>query len=158
MTKEYLHVEVKHLTRKPGIDGNPGPDSLEKRAEANVRRYLGEKANRYMVERARANVDIVFRLNSRSEKDGLAAAPQSLVPSPRPHAEWLLAWFLRKAQRDGVLGDIEEEFVTDKLPTLCRRSAVLWYWGMVIKSLWPCIWAFLRRALGIALLVKKLGP
>jgi hypothetical protein len=68
--------------------------------------------------------------------------------------EWLLAWFMDKARRDEVLGDIKEEFLTDKLAALGQRSAKLWYWTQIMKSIWPFLRAWLLRALTIAMLVK----
>ena len=57
----------------------------------------------------------------------MAAACQAAMRPPAL-AEWLLAWFMSKAQRDDVLGDLEEEFLTDKLPrarAACGEALVL---------------------------------
>ena len=53
--------------------------------------------------------------------------------------------FMSKAQRDDVLGDLEEEFLTDKLPVLGPRAARLWYWSQIVKSIWPLVRAALLR-------------
>lgn len=74
----------------------------------------------------------------------MAAACQAAMRPPAL-AEWLLAWFMSKAQRDDVLGDLEEEFLTDKLPVLGPRAARLWYWSQIVKSIWPLVRAALLR-------------
>lgn len=82
------------------------------------------------------------------------------MPQTPSGGEWLLAWFMEKASRDDVLGDLEEEYLTDRLPALGRRSATVWYWGGIAKSVWPFLRAWLRRAFTLALLirvVRKLG-
>ena len=60
----------------------------------------------------------------RAYLDGLAAASADRgVETARreiavPNGEWLLAWLMSKAQREELLGDLEELFRQDKVPTL----------------------------------------
>jgi hypothetical protein len=99
-----------------------------------------------------------------TELDMLAAVPQTPSGSPTglmpPRAEWLLAWCMRKEQRDDVLGDLEEMFLNDKLPVLGSRAALVWYWWQIGKSIWPFIKAFVVRGLaGVAVtaVLRRLG-
>ncbi len=42
---------------------------------------------------------------------------------------------LRGEERDVILGDLDEEYQTDILPSQGRAAAARWYWGQVISSL-----------------------
>ncbi|HJU74513.1 MAG TPA: permease prefix domain 2-containing transporter [Gemmatimonadaceae bacterium] len=65
------------------------------------------------------------------------------VTVPRT-AAWLLGWLLTDANRDGVLGDLTEEFALrarrDSLPNASR-----WYWRQVVRSLPRFFWSGFRR-------------
>ncbi len=57
--------------------------------------------------------------------------------SPPAAARYLLRLFLRRDEREFILGDLEEEYRTDVLPRLGPRAARRWYWSQVLRSLRP---------------------
>ena len=68
------------------------------------------------------------------------------VIQPPRFAEWLLAQSLQGADRDAVLGDLQEEFTTCIAPSRGIAVARWWYRQQVARSLVPlCIRAW-RRA------------
>ena len=72
----------------------------------------------------------------------------------RPSAEWLLAWVMTKEQREDVLGDLLQEYLTDKVPVHGPRWAKVWFWSQIARSFWPFLRAGVQRAITVAMLVK----
>lgn len=55
-------------------------------------------------------------------------------PQPPPLAVWLLARFLPDGDREAFLGDLEERFHTDVLPTHGPSAARRWYWRETLTA------------------------
>ena len=51
---------------------------------------------------------------------------------PPPLAEWLLASFAPKRIREGLLGDLQEEYLRFAVPELGLARARRWYWRQVL--------------------------
>jgi putative ABC transport system permease protein len=60
------------------------------------------------------------------------------VTPPPVWARRLLECVLPPAERDFVIGDLEEQF-SARLQRVGRARAVAWYWGEVVRSLWPML-------------------
>jgi hypothetical protein len=73
------------------------------------------------------------------------------VIQPPRFAEWLLAQSLQGADRDAVLGDLQEEFTTCIAPSRGIAVARWWYRQQVARSLVPlCIRAWRRASVARA--------
>jgi Kef-type K+ transport system membrane component KefB len=83
-----------------------------------------------------------------------ALAPSDLSRPPRL-AKFLLLLIPRR-NRESLLGDLEEEYVTIAFPEYGARLARLWYWWQVVASVMPLLWAQLKRVLGLAWLLKHI--
>jgi hypothetical protein len=59
----------------------------------------------------------------------------SVVPLPPPITTYLL-WYLPKARRETVMGDLEEEYAT-VYRAFGKRKALLWYYTQVLTSFGP---------------------
>jgi hypothetical protein len=59
-------------------------------------------------------------------------------PQPPTNAEFILHLLLKKDERDAVIGDLLERY-PKKVERFGERRAKLWFWGEVIRSLWPLI-------------------
>ena len=80
------------------------------------------------------------------------------ISSDTPRIGELAMWFicLNKDAREALLGEMSEGFAT-LVSKRGRKTAVTWYWWMVIRSAGPLLWAALVRVVALRALVKKLG-
>ena len=76
----------------------------------------------------------------------------SRKPTGVPRTARFLLLLTPKSYREGLVGDLEEEFHTIVLPRYGGRLAQLWYWEQVACSLWPLIWDLLKRAAGLTII------
>jgi hypothetical protein len=74
--------------------------------------------------------------------------------STAPPLPKFLLLLVPKKNREHLLGDLEEEYRTVVLPEYGLRRAQWWYWEQVFISLWPFLWAILKRLAGMALFWK----
>ena len=59
--------------------------------------------------------------------------------SPPALARWLLRRALDGPARSAIVGDLDEEFATFKVPELGARAARRWYWRQAILSIVACV-------------------
>jgi hypothetical protein len=71
-----------------------------------------------------------------------------------PKAAKFILLLIPKRYREGLVGDLDEEFSTIVLPKCGQRKACFWYWWQVGAILVPILWAQLKRLAGLALLWK----
>jgi hypothetical protein len=64
---------------------------------------------------------------------------------------WLLGRFVSERDREAVMGDLAEEYA------LRARSASLWYWGQVYRSIPPMVWCSVRRGHWLSTLSVAMG-
>lgn len=62
-----------------------------------------------------------------------------------PAAAKFLLLLIPKKNREGLLGDLEEEYHTIVLPEYGLWAARRWYWWQVCISIGPLIWAKVKR-------------
>jgi hypothetical protein len=85
---------------------------------------------------------------------GVARAVSSAVP---PRFPKFLLLLIPKKNREYVIGDLEEEFHTILVPEYGYRIARCWYWAQVLAAFVPMLWDQLKRASGLAVVLKLLG-
>jgi hypothetical protein len=56
-----------------------------------------------------------------------------------------------------LIGDLKERFTETILPAYGRFLACVWYWWQVGISVFPFLARFLKRVLGITILLKLIG-
>jgi hypothetical protein len=78
----------------------------------------------------------------------------AVVAKARPIPPLLL---IPKKNREYVIGDLEEEFHTILVPEYGYRIARCWYWAQVLAAFVPMLWDQLKRASGLAVVLKLLG-
>ena len=66
--------------------------------------------------------------------------------APPALARWLLRRALDGATRSAIVGDLDEEFATFKVPQLGARAARRWYWRQTILSMAACLRAAAERS------------
>src|SRR5262249_12728136 len=65
-----------------------------------------------------------------------------------PCTATFLLLLIPKKDRENLVGDLEEEFLTILLPRYGARRARIWYWEQVILSLGPILWVQFKRLAG----------
>jgi len=80
--------------------------------------------------------------------------PANLSNCPPRCARFLLL-LVPKRNREYLLGDLEEEYLTIVLPEYGDRLARLWYWWQVAISIAPLLWTQIKRTAGFVLLWKR---
>jgi hypothetical protein len=74
---------------------------------------------------------------------------------PPKFAQYLLYLFMKKKERDGLLGDLQQEYV-EVLANFGHWRAKVWYYKQVFSSLRPLIARGIVKLTAIAALVKLL--
>jgi len=74
-------------------------------------------------------------------------APQR-SPSPPLNAEYILHLFLKADERDALIGDLLERY-SGKCEHFGERRAKVWFYGEVLRSLWPLLKRLIARASGL---------
>ena len=69
-------------------------------------------------------------------------------------AQEILYFILPKKDRDSLLGDLREEYITKIIPTMGPRKAHAWYWKQVIWSIAPVLRGQVYSLLRISIIVK----
>lgn len=84
------------------------------------------------------------------------AAQETPEPQPSPplNAEFLLQMFVRREDREHVIGCMEEDFRTRVLPRYGYWRAIAWYWWEVTWTVLYYVWDHARRLVGFGLLAK----
>jgi hypothetical protein len=80
-----------------------------------------------------------------------------VVSSAPPRFPKFLLLLIPKKNREYVIGDLEEEFHTILVPEYGYRTARCWYWAQVLAAFLPIVWDQLKRASGLAVVLKLLG-
>jgi hypothetical protein len=83
----------------------------------------------------------------------LQTSPPDEARTPRI-AKFVLLLVPRK-NREYLLGDLEEEYLTILLPDFGLRAAQFWYWCQVLSIIRPFLWAGFKRFAGFVLLWKS---
>ena len=76
------------------------------------------------------------------------------VSSGPNSAKFLLFLIVPRHNREHLIGDLEEEYATIILPDYGERKAKFWYWWKVITCIAPSAWAWVKRILTVALLLR----
>jgi hypothetical protein len=74
--------------------------------------------------------------------------PSDCSPRPPLNAEYALQLFLRGDERDAVIGDLLERYA-GKHERFGERRAKLWFYGEVVRSLWPLLKRLAAKAGGL---------
>jgi transcriptional regulator with XRE-family HTH domain len=82
-----------------------------------------------------------------------ASTPREREVSVPLAASYLLDLFLPKKHREGLVGDLEEEFRTKIEPRYGRKAACFWFWKQVISEVGPGLYLrmvtnLVRRMIG----------
>jgi DNA-binding CsgD family transcriptional regulator len=101
---------------------------------------------------ASTRIDLMLRLYYPERISSTAAQPEQ---EPPRSAKFLLILLLSKSNREHLLGDLEEEYRTVLLPEYGPAKARFWYWWQALSSLAPLLWAQLKQAVGLALLLRR---
>ena len=75
------------------------------------------------------------------------------------HAEFVVRLFLLPMDAEALLGDLEESFRKIEA-RFGRRKARFWFWWQTARSIWPLLFAFVKRAAlwsVVGKLLSKLG-
>src|SRR2546425_2003462 len=76
------------------------------------------------------------------------------VSSAPPRFPRFLLLLIPKKNREYLVGDLEEEFHTILVPEYGYRIARCWYWAQVLAAFLPILWEQLKRASGLAVVLK----
>jgi Bacterial RNA polymerase, alpha chain C terminal domain len=71
-------------------------------------------------------------------------------PHPPKYGEFLLYLFLKRKDRENVIGDLVEEYSTIILPKFGVLKASLWFWKQVASSIMPLLWPRMKRLAQLA--------
>ncbi|MCG8432575.1 MAG: hypothetical protein MJA83_00915 [Gammaproteobacteria bacterium] len=88
-----------------------------------------------------------------AEHGGVARGPCQQPPM-LANAEFLLCLFLPWEVCEGIIGDLEEEFLTCVLPRHGLRRALFWYRWQVFWTVLDALYGHARRLVGIKALAK----
>lgn len=98
---------------------------------------------------------ILFTRGTKARLAGRKLARRKKTAVPQT-AEFLLL-LIPQQDREYLIGDMEEEFTTIVLPRHGRKRACLWYWWHTMFSLFPYVRQFVKRLLGIAVILRLIG-
>lgn len=63
------------------------------------------------------------------------------IPSPAANAELILDLLLKDDEAEAICGDLKERY-PKKVERLGKRRAYIWFWGEVLRSIWPLVKRF----------------
>lgn len=72
-------------------------------------------------------------------------------PQPPVNAEFILHLLLRRDEQDAVIGDLLERY-PKKCERLGERRAQFWFYGEIVRSIWPLIKRAFAKITGLVVL------
>ena len=87
------------------------------------------------------------------QMESAAIVAETTAQEP-PHSARFLLLLVPKKDRDGLVGDLEAEFLTLVLPKYGPRISRLWYWEQVIVVLAHLVWVKVKWIAGLVVLWK----
>lgn len=110
-------------------------------SDANRAHDVGETATKATESAAtsKSSSEIISPGDQSSSLETEAPAEASIYVSPPARAEYLLYLCLPPEQRECLPGDLYEEYNEVILIRFGESKAKWWYWGQVIRSIWPIV-------------------
>jgi len=102
-------------------------------------------------------VQFVVKLSQNQPLQASFGVAGAFSSAASPRFPKFLLLLIPKKNREYVIGDLEEEFHTILVPEYGYRIARWWYWAQVLAAFVPILWDQLKRASGLAVVLKLLG-
>lgn len=99
----------------------------------------------------RVDYDLIVPLN---HEENLRNTKSYTAVSPKG-AQYFISLFLSRDKRENILGDLEEEFLTEIYPKYGAKRAWFWYWTQVVGSVIPILVERCAKLLGVLFGITK---